>query len=111
MKKENSKENSSESLSIYVIDIPLERINERDLSEKLHEKQDLLGINIRKDSKWKEGNIAVASFGAEEPAETIIWEINKTEQHAAKKLGQNNQGNLTRTESTKERSQANQAVK
>lgn len=51
MKKENSKENSSESLSIYVIDILLERINERDLSEKLHEKQDLLGINIRKDSK------------------------------------------------------------
>ena len=56
IERENSKENSAKSYSIYVIDILSEGIKEQDLLEKLHEKQDLQGINIRKDRKGKGGN-------------------------------------------------------
>ena len=62
MERESSKENSTKSYSIYIIDILSERIKEHDFLEKLHEKQDLKGINIRKDRNGKEGNIAVLSF-------------------------------------------------
>ena len=75
--RENSKENSAKSYNIYVIDILSERIKEQDLLEKLHEKEDLQGINIRKDRKRKEGNIAVLSFGTEESAQAAIGETNK----------------------------------
>ena len=77
----------------------------------MHEKQDLQGINIRKDRKEKKGNIAVVSFGTEESAKTAIGEINKTEQYTARKLGQNNRENMAETESTKEQNKANHVVK
>ena len=76
IERENSKENSAKSYNIYVIDILLERIKEQDLLEKLHEKEDLQGINISKDRKGKEGNIAVLSFGTEESAQAAIGETN-----------------------------------
>ena len=79
-----------------------ERINEQDLSEKFHEKQIFLGITVRKYRKGKEENIAAASFGIEESAETTIGEVSKTKQYTEKKLGQSNQDNTSRTESTKE---------
>ena len=93
------------------MDILSERIKELDLLEKLHEKEDLQGINIRKDTKGKEVNIAVLSFGTEESAQEAIREINKTEQYIAKKLTQINQENMSRAESTKEQNVTNQAVK
>ena len=77
----------------------------------MHEKENLRGINIRKDRKGKQGNIAVVSFRTEEPAQAAIGEINKTEQYTAKKLGQNIWENLSKTESTKEQNVANQVVK
>ena len=40
-----------------------------------------------------------------------IGEINKTEQYTAKKVGQNNQDNATRTKNTKEQNKANQVGK
>ena len=109
--KENSKENSTQSYSIYLIDILSERIKEQDLLEKLHEKQDLQDINIRKDRNGKEGNIVVILTGTEESAQAAIGEINKRQQYTAKKLGQNNRENMRRTESTKEQNMVNQVVK
>ena len=88
-----------------------ERIKEQDLLEKLHEKEDLQGINIRKDRKGKEGSIAVLSFGTEEPAQAAIGEVDKTEQYTAKKLAQTNLENMSRAESTKEQNMTNQVVK
>ena len=111
MERENSKGNNTKSYSIYFMEILSERIKEQDLLEKLHEKVDLQGINIRKDRKGKEGNIAVLSFGTEESAQAAIEEINKTEQYTAKKLAQTNRENMSRAESTKEQNMTNQAVK
>ena len=88
-----------------------ERIKEQELLEKLHEKEDLQGINIRKDRKGKEGSIAVLSFGTEEPAQAAIGEVDKTEQYTAKKLTQTNLENMLRAESTKEQNMINQVVK
>ena len=82
-----SNENSTKSFSIYVFDILSEIINEWDLLENLHNKQDLQDINIKKDNKEKEGNIRLVSFGTEKPTETTIRENNKTWQHTSKKLG------------------------
>ena len=56
IERENSKENGAKSYSIYAIDILSEGIKQQDLLEKLHEKQDLQGINIRKDRKGKGRN-------------------------------------------------------
>ena len=111
MERENSKQNSTKIYSISVTDILSERIKEQDLLEKLLEKEGLLGINIKKDRKGKEGKIAVLSFGTEESAQTAIAEINKIEQYTAKKLAQNNRENTSRADSTKEQNMANQAVK
>ena len=77
----------------------------------MHEKEDIRGINIRKDRKKKEGNIAVLSFGIEESAQAATGEVNKTEQYTAKKLAQTNRENMSRAKSTKEQNMANQAVK
>ena len=88
-----------------------ERIKEQDLLEKLHRKEDLQGIKIKKDRKRKEGNIAVLSFGTEESAQVAIGEINKIEQYTAKKLAQTNQENMSRVESTKEQNMTNQVAK
>ena len=88
-----------------------ERIKEQDLLEKLHGKEDLQGIKIKKDRKRKEGNIAVLSFGTEESAQVATGEINKIEQYTAKKLAQTNQENMSRVESTKEQNMTNQAAK
>ena len=111
IERENSKENNAKSYNIYVIDILSERIRAQDLLEKLHEKQDLQGINIRKDRKGKEGNIGKLSFGTEESAQAAIGEINKTEQYTAETLGQSKWENMPRTESTKEQNMAKQVVK
>ena len=92
--------NNTKSYNIYVMDILSERIKEQDLLEKLHEKDNLQSINIRKDRK---GKIAVLSFGTEESAQAAIGEINKTEQYTAKKLAQTNRENMSRAESTKKR--------
>ena len=93
------------------MDILSERIKEQDLLEILHEKEDLQSINIRKDRKGKEGNIAVISFGTEESAQAAIGEINKTEQYTAKKLAQTNWENMSRPDSAKKQNMTNQAVK
>ena len=85
IKIENNNENSIKSFCINVIGILSERINGQDLSEKLHEKQDLEGINIKKDRKIKERYTAVVAFGTGEYAETATGEINKTEQFTQKK--------------------------
>ena len=69
MERENSKQNSTKIYSISVTDILSERIKEQDLLEKLLEKEGLLGINIKKDRKGKEGKIAVLSFGTEQSGE------------------------------------------
>ena len=105
--------NNTKSYSIYVMDILSERIKEQDqdLLEKLHEKDNLQSINIRKDRKGKEGNIAVLSFGTEESAQAAIGEINKTEQYTVKKLAQTNCKNMSRPESAKKQNMTNQAVK
>ena len=103
--------NNTKSYSIYVMDILSERIKEQDLLEKWHEKDNLQSINIRKDRKGKEGNIAVLSFGTEESAQAAIGEINKTEQYTVKKLAQTNWENMSRPESAKKPNMTNQAVK
>ena len=71
----------------------------------MHKKQDLKDINIRKDRKGKEGNIAVLLFETEETTQAANGEVNKTEQYTGKKLGQSNRANTPRTESTKEQKQ------
>lgn len=68
-----------------MIGILSEKINGQDLSEKLHEKQDLEGINIKKDRKIKERYTAVVACGTGEYAETATGEIKKTEQFTHKK--------------------------
>lgn len=60
-----------------MIGILSEKINGQDLSEKLHEKQDLEGINIKKDRKIKERYTAVVACGTGEYAETATGEIKK----------------------------------
>ena len=81
------------------------KIKEQDLLEKFHKKEDLKDINIRKDRKGKEGNIAVLLFETEETTQAANGEVNKTEQYTGKKLGQANRANTPRTESTKEQKQ------
>ena len=56
------------------MDILPKRIKEQDLLEKLHKKEDLQSIKIRKDRKGKQGNIAVLSFGTEKSVQAAIGE-------------------------------------
>ena len=56
------------------MDILPKRIQEQDLLEKLHKKEDLQSIKIRKDRKGKQGNIAVLSFGTEKSVQAAIGE-------------------------------------
>ena len=80
MERENSKGNNKKSYSIYVMGILSERIKEQEVLEKLHEKEDLQSLNIRKDRKGKEGNIAVLSSEQK----------NQYRQHLEKLIKQNN---------------------
>ena len=80
MERENSKGNNKKSYSIYVMGILSERIKEQEVLKKLHEKEDLQSLNIRKDRKGKEGNIAALS----------LEQKNKCRQHLEKSIKQNN---------------------
>ena len=66
----------------------------------MHEKEDLQGINIRKDRKEKEGNYAVLSFGTEESTQAAIIEINKTTKHS-KETSTNQSGEYVRSRECK----------
>ena len=83
MERENSNGNNTKNYSIYVMDILSEGIKEQDLLEKLHGKEDLRSMKIRKDRKGKEGNIAVLSFGTEKSVQAATGEI-KAEDHEIK---------------------------
>ena len=67
----------------------------------MHEKQDFKAkTSVKIEIERKEIFLGV-SFGTEESAQAAIGEINKTEPHTAKKLGQNNWENMPRAKSTK----------